>query len=127
MIISINDNRTLSEIQEEFNRHFPFLKLEFFSRSHKTGAVTAKRFLKPNNKTIGESRSIHNEGKLIIDKQMTVGDLEQQFKEMYGLNVQLFRKSGNTWLETSVTDSWSLQKQNDQGEALSTIFNKSAL
>src|SRR6188768_4176873 len=126
MIINIHDNRIISEIQEEFTRQFPFLKLEFFSRPHKIGSLTAKRFLKTSLKTIGECRSIHEKGNITIDPEMTVADLEKQFRDLYGLNVQLFRKSGNLWLETSVTDIWTLQKQNDQGEALSAIFNKTA-
>jgi hypothetical protein len=126
MIINIHDNRVITEIQQEFTAQFPYLKLEFFSKPHATGYGTSKRFLKTSVKTIGECRKIHDTGDFIIKPEMTVADLEQQFRDLYGLNVQLFRKSGNLWLETSVTDVWTLQKQNDQGEALSTIFNKTA-
>ena len=46
------------------------------------------------------------------------------FGEVYGLGVQVFRKSGNVWLETTVTDSWTLKEQNDQGESLSEFMLK---
>ena len=52
---------------------------------------------------------------------MTVSDLEQKFAELFGLSVQVFRKSANVWLETTVTDGWTLEEQNRQGEALAGI------
>jgi hypothetical protein len=31
------------------------------------------------------------------------------------LSVQVFRKSGKNWLETTASDQWSLEKQNAKG------------
>ena len=53
---------------------------------------------------------------------MTVNELEQRFSDVYGLGVQVFRKSGNVWLETTVTDGWTLEQQNKQGESLDKAF-----
>ena len=50
---------------------------------------------------------------------MTVTDLEQNFSDVYGLSIQVFRKSGDVWLETTITDGWTLEKQNEQGKMLS--------
>lgn len=36
MKIAINDNRKIFAIQEEFNTAFPYLKLEFYSKPHKS-------------------------------------------------------------------------------------------
>lgn len=119
MTIKINDQRKIFAIQEEFNKHYPYLKLEFFSKPHKKGGATAKKFVKHNNETLGECRTEHNSGELTINPSMTVADLEQRFGDVYGLGVQVFRKSGKTWLETTVTDNWTLEEQNKQGEDLS--------
>lgn len=119
MKININDSRKISVIQEEFNHTYPYLKIEFFSKPHKPGGGSAKKLVEQNSKTIGECRTIHNTGKINISPDMTVTDLEQKFNEIYGLGVQVFRKSGNVWLETTVTDGWTLKEQNDQGESLS--------
>ena len=119
MKISINDRKKIFTIQEEFNTVFPYLKLEFFSKPHKPGGASAKRTIKTNDKTLGECRTIHNNGKIIITPNMTVTDLEQRFNDVYGLSVQVFRQSGKVWLETTVTDGWTLEEQNFQGEALS--------
>lgn len=119
MKITINDDRKIFAIQEEFNTTFPYLKLEFFSKPHTQGGGTAKKFMKPNSKTLGECRTIHNSGDITIIPSMTVAELEQHFADVYGLGAHVFRKSGKSWLETTVTDNWTLEEQNKQGEDLS--------
>jgi hypothetical protein len=119
MKITINDHRKIFAIQEEFNATFPYLKLEFFSKPHTQGGGTAKKFIKHNSKTLGECRTIHNSGDITINPSLTVNELEQRFADVYGLGVQVFRKSGKSWLETTVTDNWTLEEQNKQGEDLS--------
>jgi len=122
MKITINDKRKIFAIQEEFSQAYPYLKLEFFSKPHSVGGGSAKKFIKHNSKTLGECRTVHNKGRITITPEMTVADLEQRFSDIYGLGVQVFRKSGKVWLETTVTDSWTLETQNLQGEALSQTF-----
>jgi hypothetical protein len=119
MKIEINDHRKLFAIQKEFKDTFPYLKLEFFSKPHKVGGPSSKKIMKHPSKTIGQARVIHNKGILTITPSMTVADLEQAFRDVYGLSVQIFRKSGRVWLETTATDGWTLEKQNKQGEELS--------
>src|SRR6218665_1094894 len=122
MNITIHDTRTIFAIQEEFSRAFPYLKLEFFARPHPVGGGSAKKFIRQNSQTLGKCRSIHNKGHMTITPQMRVADLEQRFSDVYGLSVQVFRKSGKIWLETTVTDAWTLEEQNAQGEALGKAF-----
>ncbi len=121
MKIAITDNRKIHQLQDEFNSSFPYLRIEFFSRTHKTGGGNSPRSLRAPDRTIGECRKIHRKGTLSINENMTVAELEQNFREMYGLNVQVFRKSGKVWLETTVTDGWTLAEQNSQGEALDKL------
>lgn len=119
MKIEINDNRKVYAIQEEFNKAFPFLKLEFFSKPHKKGGASPKQFVTESSKLVGDCRTIHESGEISITPQLTVGELEERFASVYGLSVQVFRKSGKVWLETTETDNWTLEKQNDEGKELS--------
>ena len=121
MKVTINDNRKIFAIQEEFNALFPYLKVEFFSKPHSIGGGSPKKLVKHNSKTLGECRTIHNKGSITITPNMTVADLEQNFSDVYGLGVQVFRKSGKVWLETTVTDGWTLEEQNKQGAELSKV------
>lgn len=117
MKIAINDHRKIFAIQEEFNTVFPYLKLEFFSKPHQSHGASEKEFIKHNSKTLGESRTVHENGNITITPHMTVNNLEQNFQSIYGLGVQVFRKSGDVWLETIETDGLTLEEQNKLGES----------
>ncbi|MCB0664098.1 MAG: hypothetical protein KDC24_15235, partial [Saprospiraceae bacterium] len=67
-------------------------------------------------KTIGEVRTIHNKGEMELKSNMSVADLEKDFFDKYGLNVQVFRMSKDLWLQTTKTDQWTLAEQNQRGE-----------
>lgn len=123
MKILINDHRKIFAIQEEFNSVFPYLKIEFFSKSHTSSGPPSFKLIKNSSKTLGECRTIHTKGKLTIIPSMTVADLEKSFIDVYGLSIQILRKSGKGWLETSVTDGWALEEQNSQGEMLSKMVS----
>ena len=119
MKITINDQRSISMIQKEFNTIFPYLKLEFFSHMHESEHSSSMRFLKKNNLLLGEFRTNHASGEVELFPEMKVSEIEQLFKIAFGLGVQVFRKSGKIWLETVYTDSWTLEEQNKEGEELS--------
>jgi len=120
MKLNINDKRKVADIQKDFSKSFPFLRLEFFSVPHKSGKGTAKKnLIIPDHKTVGDCRRIHKSKIVTITPEMKVSELEKIFLEDYGLNVQVFRNSGRVWLETTMTDDWTLAEQNRQGEELS--------
>lgn len=127
MKITINDNRKIFAIQEAFTNAYPFLKLEFFAKPHKPGGASSKKFIKHPTKTLGDCRTIHKAGTITITENTTVGELEQRFSEVYGLGVQVFRKSGKVWLETTVTDNWTLDRQNKEGESLSSYLEENKI
>lgn len=119
MIITIDDSMKILNIQEDFNIVFPYLKIEFFTNPYNKEAESSKKFEKNNHYRLGKFRTIQNNKELTITSNMTVVQLEQCFMEVYGLGLQVFRKSGKGWLGTTVTNGWTLEEQNKQGEALS--------
>jgi hypothetical protein len=114
----VNSRSTIGSIQQEFHKAFPYLKVEFFSRTHQAGKGSAKRYLLHGQHNLTQGGS---SGQLAITPDMKVSDLEQRFQQVFGLGVQVFRKSGKVWLETTVTDGWTLDEQNRQGEALARL------
>jgi hypothetical protein len=62
---------------------------------------------------------LKNNGELALNDLMTVGELENSLLENFGLNVQVSRRSGTLWLETTMSDKWTLKQQNDHGRELS--------
>jgi len=117
MEIIIHDSYKLSEIQEDFRKHFPFLKIEFFSFGPGTEKLfTKEHLIKDTPQTLRDIRHIHFSGPISINGHQKVKTLEDHFRDQYGIEIQVFRKSGETWLQTSVTDDWTLSEQNKKGE-----------
>lgn len=121
MILTINDNQKLSDVKDEFNALFPYLKLEFFKHKHDVNKSNAKSDMLSSDLTFKKARRKHAEGAIVVKENMSVADLEQLFQDIFGISAQVFRKSGRSWIETSVTDDWSLQRQNEEGKELSSL------
>lgn len=111
----IKDDMTIRDLQRAFSERFPYLRIEFYTEPHEPhqGSPATKQI--PPEKKIGEVRLIHTEGNFRIDPKMKVEELEKLFAEKYGLYVQVFRRSGNLWLQTTATDDWTLEEQNEHG------------
>jgi hypothetical protein len=62
---------------------------------------------------LSEIRNGHS-GHLNIHKEMKVAELETAFEKIFGLSVQVFRKSEGIWIQTTASDSWTLNRQNSE-------------
>jgi len=113
----------LSEVGEEFNRRYPFLKISFpdFRRPYLKVAGGNQTFLPDDLARQLAARDIL-EKEIAISDSMTVLQLEAAINDRLGVSIQLFRKSGKNWIETSMTRDWTLQQQNEMGRDLSTGF-----
>jgi len=121
MELKITNNTQLNQVQNEFNKMYPYLKIEF-TANRKEGDTNAKSSrLAPATtfKQVLNRLNVNNEFFIDVNGNRTVADVERDFKECTGLTVQLYRKSGNVWIETSLTDDWTLERQNQSGEILS--------
>ena len=118
MIIQLLKSRTVGELQQDFNQVYPYLKVDVFKEIN--GSMSSGPLKQKLNKNIRLSAAGNmREGGLEIYDAMTVGQLEKTFRERFGINAQVSRKSGPVWLETTVTDNWTLKQQNDHGRELS--------
>ena len=118
MKIHVSQEKSIAQIQEEFSKVYPYLKLVFFSKPHKAYKGSHAKFLiTDTGQTLGNIEKKPKTGDLYIEVEMPTWQVERLFEEEFGLHVQVFRKSGNTWLETSVTDDLTLEEQNVKGKA----------
>lgn len=102
----------MGELQAEFAAAYPGLRLAFFSKPHKAYKGSAAKFLvQDKNKPLRDLSPHIKTGYLLLEPDMVVWQVERLFEEEYHLHVQVFRKSGRTWLETSVTDDLTLEQQ----------------
>lgn len=110
--LSISEKLTVIEIQQFFSSAYNFLKIEFYKTLELNGIRITKKvegnslLPKPKNSIIdlGSSR--------------TVQQIKSDFNQATGLIARVFRKSGNVWIETSLTDDWTLERQNAEGQII---------
>ena len=119
MTLIIDDNKNISTIQQEFNSMFPYLKIEFFKHTYGIYHGNPKKDMLNSNLSLKQFCKKNGNGTLEIKDSMKVSDLENSFQRLFSLSAQVFRKSAGYWIETSVTDDWTLKQQNDEGKDLS--------
>lgn len=124
MALRLDNESRISGIRDDFHRKFPYLKLEFFYPA----ATAHERFSRKNlimdgNTKLGEITELNKPGYVNISEYQSVARVEHCFNECFGLPVQVFRRSGNAWIETTHTDEWTLARQNRKGEEMSTAFS----
>ena len=119
MRLEINGERLIKEVQEDFTCAYPFLKIEFF----RNGAVRRHRY--SEKEKIDQQQKLKyswfwkkDNGYVDIEDSTSVLELENALIDEFGLSAQVYRKSGNVWLETIMTDNWTLKQQNDHGREI---------
>ena len=114
MKLVIDKTQKLITIQNEFQKQFPFLKIEFYKHTHSLGLGSPKKNTLNSELTIGDVKKNNLSGTIKINGLLKVAELETAFAKTFGLSVQVFRKSGNVWLQTTATDDWTLAEQNQK-------------
>ncbi|SEW45214.1 hypothetical protein SAMN05428988_5975 [Chitinophaga sp. YR573] len=123
MEIYISEEAIISNIQSDFRKAYPFLNLEFYRQPHEVGErCCAEDKLSPDT-PIDDIRMMHTFGWIDISKQRTAAEVEYDFKHQLGLSVQVMRKSGKMWIQTTKTDHWTLQQLSEEAKlAEQSIF-----
>ncbi len=109
MKLCIEKGKPVRNIQKEFNELYPFLKIELTEKEQ------------PSTKVISDNNFLDNSEYVNISGTRTVAELEADFKNSFNLPIQVFRRAGSLWIETSLTHDWSLEQQNKEGELFSNI------
>jgi hypothetical protein len=121
MQLTIDGERLISELQRDFTNTYPYLKIEFFRNSSvRHHHCDAQQKLDRHVKLKDSWNYKKDKGTLHVRDSMTVIELEAAFMDEFGLTAQVFRKSGNIWLETTITDNWTLKQQSDHGKEISS-------
>jgi hypothetical protein len=112
MILQIAPDRSIGDVQMDFAEAFPGLKLAFFSKPHAAYKGSFAKFLIQKAQTpLCEIAPNIQAGILHLEPDLPTWQVERLFEEEFALHVQVFRKSGRTWLETSVSDDLTLEQQ----------------
>ncbi len=115
MKLEISNNRTILEVQHDFNHQYPFLKLEFY-KEKPMQPIQIKEHLPQS--VLLKYAGLKTNGYIDINNETTVNELEKMFVEQFGLLAEVSRNSGGVWLKTTMTNNWSLRKQNEYGQEI---------
>ncbi len=114
MRIEINNNRKIFAIQEQFNNAFPNLQIEFYEKPSKPGGSPSVKKVSSSSKTLTECRSVHNTGSISILPGMTAGELNQNFRDVYGLTTDIYQKSDHNNQVSPVSEKATLAELNKE-------------
>ena len=126
MNIRVIEDDILRNIQNDFSKQYPFLKLEFYKCSHPDGTGSPESERLSAQLPLEEATAFHCPGIIDVSPLRTVAAIEHDFLKLLGLSVQVFRRSGKLWIETTGTDHWSLQEQNAKGREYSLPYKPDA-
>lgn len=115
MEIFIKDDDRVSTVQGRFKEQYPHLQLRFYKVCKNMQYGSPETSLLQPSATLEDIRPFHALGCIDISPSRKVIDVENDFREKFGLNVQIFRQAGNFWLETTQSDNWDLGRQETLG------------
>jgi len=98
---------TIQNVQDKFSDLYPFLRINFFKGQDKSKKIPARSVTFCPDVKLGQIISNNSDGEFEISDIMTVSELEKRFLEQFGPYVQITRKSGNSWMETNMTNGWT--------------------
>ncbi len=116
--IAITPASRLVDIQKEFNEMFPYLKLEFFSTVRVGLAHKLSRKPLDPGMTVAHAQSKPAGATIEIHPALKVRELERILNDKLFLSAEVFRCSGKMWLQTTHTDEWTLEHQNNHGKEI---------
>ncbi len=120
MKLQIDTDTKIIDVQKKFTEVYPFLKVELYKEQHAEKKVSAIKDRISPDKIISEQSKFFKAESIDINKHRTVADIEKEFFEKFGVALQVSRKSGNIWIETSKTDDRTLKAQNQLGKTMSS-------
>ncbi len=118
MRLFLSPEKTIEELQKDFQTEYPYLRLSFFTQPHRAfKASPAEYLVKDATTPLGTLMPEAKTGFVDLPPTLPTFEAEALLERNFGLHVQVMRKSGDTWLVTSATDRLTLAEQNARGRA----------
>jgi hypothetical protein len=125
MKLQINKKTKIKDLQKVFSDAYPFLKIEFYKKPHREKELSSMKDRISSDEFISDLDNFKGRASVNIGEDRTVADMEAEFYEKSGIAVQVSRRTGDLWIETSLTDYRTLGMQNQQGKMASSINEES--
>src|SRR5215207_3658831 len=112
-LMNIHKETLIANIQNEFNSRYSFLWIDFYHTANPQSFSKAKK--------VGPETSIKEISRLYCTKAIDisgkreVSEVLSDVKNILGLEAHILRKCGNVWVGTTLTEHWTLERQNLEG------------
>lgn len=117
MELNIEDNTSIKDLQQQFAAFYPYLQLEFSKNLRSAGMLIPRvQYARPEERVL-KPGEILGPLQLRFSNDTTVAGLLKDFEDI-GVVAQVFRKSGNLWIETSLTKDWTLERQDTEAKLI---------
>lgn len=113
-LLHITNKTSIKDIQNEFNNRYPSLWLAFYLTPKNKVSFMFDTGIDPEKKL----KEFCNSGTfepINISEVRTVCEVKTDIKKRCGLEVHILRKCGNLWVDTTLTEDWTLAYQNSEG------------
>lgn len=110
--MNISKDKRIEEVQAEFNIAYPGLKINFVKRKHDVNEASPKDSIYAENLTLRQIQAHIMDGYVSLEPSKKVQDLEKEMESRFNLHVQIYRRYKDKWIQTSITDDWTLHTQN---------------
>ena len=111
--IDISNNRTLQEIQDEFNEYFPHLKIQFYKTDKFFPGSFSELFVESADEKLLTFRIKNNSGYLYLNEDLNVQKLKENILNYFGLKAEIFQKTDlNLWSQNPISNNQLLREIN---------------
>jgi hypothetical protein len=124
MLLKIERNMTIDQVNHNLHTKFPYLKLVFFKQANNNEEDNSENRITALYTPLIDIYPNLRNALINLNGNLQVRNLETKINEITGARVQVFRRSGNVWLETLTTDNKTLA---DLNKIASNTLNKIVL
>lgn len=121
MLLHISDSKTVEDLQDHFNKCFPYLKIEFYKETESRVRSCDKSNLVSPHTFIGEIRNTSYNATMDIKSWDKTSKVKEDFKNIFGLSIQIFRLQNGEWLPTTYSDELTLHQQYELSKEFAVI------
>lgn len=124
MILFIEPETSLNTLQQSFHQVYPFLSIRFYKENLNDSGSRERVWIDEKLRLREVSKRSNLHGVIELHYWDKVSTVEQVFHKLIGLGVQVFRKQGLDWIDTSGSDTMTLEQQNELGmESSKALLN----
>ncbi len=122
MHIEINSKTIIKDIQKTFSDFYPFLKLEFYGKPHDKYELSDANDIIPSEMSLGELNAVNLPAVIHVRPLEKVREFEAELLQQYGLSVQILKKEGDGWEQTTGMDDFTFKEVNEFGRSSSDEY-----